>query len=65
VSYLSPLEAASEFGLSRSAVYRLIEQGELVAYKVRGWLRVEPGELRALRKRCWVAPRGRVGGGDA
>jgi excisionase family DNA binding protein len=59
VSDLSPLEVASELGLSRSAVYRLIEQGELVAYKVRGRLRVEPAEVRALRERCRVAPRRR------
>ena len=56
---LSPLEVARELGLSRSAVYRLIEDGQLVAYKVRGRLRVERGELCALRERCRVAPRNR------
>ena len=59
MSDLSPRQVASELGLSRSAVYRLIDQGELVAYKVRGRLRVEPAEVRALRERCRVAPRGR------
>ena len=59
MSDLSPLEVACELGLSRSAVYRLIEDGQLVAYKVRGRLRVERGELSALRERCRVAPRGR------
>ena len=59
MSDLSPLEVARELGLSRSAVYRLIEEGELVAYKVRGRLRVERGELDALRDRCRVSPRGR------
>lgn len=46
-------------GLSRSAVYRLIEDGELPAYKVRGRLRVEPGEVRAFKQRNRVKPRGR------
>ena len=62
MSDLSPLEVARELGLSRSAVYRLIEDGELVAYKVRGRLRVEHSDLEALRERCRVAPRGRSSG---
>ena len=41
MSDLSPLEVARELGLSRSAVFRLIEDGELVAYKLRGRLRVQ------------------------
>jgi excisionase family DNA binding protein len=57
MSDLSPREVAQELGLSRSAVYRLIEDGELAAYKVRGRLRVERGELCALRRRARVAPR--------
>ncbi len=60
MSDLSPREVAQELGLSRSAVYRLIEDGELAAYKVRGRLRVERGELCALRRRARVAPRSRV-----
>jgi excisionase family DNA binding protein len=59
VSDLSPLEVARELGLSRSAVYRLIEDGELVAYKVQGRLRVERGDLQALRERSRVPPRDR------
>jgi excisionase family DNA binding protein len=59
MSDLSPKEVAAAMGLSRSAVYRLIEDGELRAYKVRGRLRVEPAEVRALRERNRVSPRRR------
>ncbi len=59
MSDLSPREVAAAIGLSRSAVYRLIEDGELAAYKVRGRLRVEPGEVRAFKERNRVRPRAR------
>lgn len=49
MSDLSPREVAAALGLSRSAVYRLIEDGELPAYKVRGRLRIEPQEVHALK----------------
>jgi excisionase family DNA binding protein len=57
MSDLSPKQVAAVLGLSRSAVYRLIEDGELRAYKVRGRLRVEPAEVRALKERNRVSPR--------
>jgi excisionase family DNA binding protein len=56
MSDLSPKQFAAALGLSRSAVYRLIEDGELRAYKVRGRLRVEPAEVRALRERNRISP---------
>lgn len=56
VSDLSPRQVAITLGLSRSAVYRLIEDGELQAYKVRGRLRIEPREVHALRQRNRVQP---------
>lgn len=56
---LSPREVAAALGLSRSAVYRLIEDGELPAYKVRGRLRIEPREVQAFRLRNRVKPRNR------
>jgi excisionase family DNA binding protein len=59
VSDLSPREVAVALGLSRSAVYRLIEDGELPAYKVRGRLRIEPREVRAFKQRNRVRPRNR------
>jgi excisionase family DNA binding protein len=61
MSDLSPKQVAAALGLSRSAVYRLIEDGELRAYRVRGRLRVEPAEVRALRERNRVNPRRRPG----
>jgi excisionase family DNA binding protein len=60
MSDLSPKEVAAAMGLSRSAVYRLIEDGELRAYRVRGRLRVEPAEVRALKERNRVSPRRRT-----
>lgn len=59
MSDLSPREVAATLGLSRSAVYRLIEDGELQAYKVRGRLRIEPREVHALKQRNQVQPRSR------
>ena len=59
MSDLSPREVAAALGLSRSAVYRLIEDGELPAYKVRGRLRIEPQEVHALKQRNRVQPRSR------
>lgn len=56
MSDLSPREVADQFGISRSAVYRLIESGQLVAYKARGRIRVEPSEARAFKERNQVAP---------
>ncbi len=59
MSDLSPRQVAVALGLSRSAVYRLIEDGELPAYKVRGRLRVEPSEVQAFKQRNRVKPRNR------
>lgn len=60
-SDLSPAEVSAEIGLSRSAVYRAIEDGDLVAYRVRGRLRIEPAELTAFKRRQRVTPnRGRA-----
>lgn len=57
VADLSPAEVAAEMGISRSAVYRAIEDGDLVAYKVRSRLRVERAELDAFKARQRVTPR--------
>jgi excisionase family DNA binding protein len=54
---LSPAEVAERTGLSRSAVYRAIEDGELRASKLRGRIRVEQEELRAWTERSLVTPR--------
>ena len=56
MSDLSPREVADQFGISRSAVYRLIDAGELVAYKARGRLRIERDEARAFKQRNQVIP---------
>lgn len=44
-------------GLSLAAVYRAIEDGDLVAYRVRNRLRVQPSELAAFKERERVRPR--------
>jgi excisionase family DNA binding protein len=56
VSDRSPKDVADQFGISRSAVYRLIEAGELVGYTTRGRLRIEPAEGRAFKERNPVIP---------
>jgi len=51
-------EVAEYFSVSVRTVYRLIEEGELKATKIRGCLRVHVGEIgryeKKLRKRHWV-----------
>jgi excisionase family DNA binding protein len=61
MSDLSPKEVVAALGLSRSGVYRLIEDGELRGRTVRSRLRVEPAEVRALKERHRVNPRWRPG----
>src|SRR4051812_31740175 len=61
MSDLSPSDVARQLGISRSAVYRLIGEGELPAYKARGRLRVEPCEVQAFKERNRVRPARRNG----
>lgn len=62
-SMLSPAEVAERVGLSRAAVYRAIDRGDLRAHAlVRGRLRVEPAELEAWKERTAVAARERPKG---
>lgn len=44
-------------GVSRSLVYRLIEQGELEAYRVSNRLRIEQRSLNELRSRNQIRRR--------
>jgi excisionase family DNA binding protein len=58
VSDLSPQQAAEKLGVSRSLVYRLVEQGEFPnAYQVSNRLRIPCADVDALRKRNRVRPR--------
>jgi excisionase family DNA binding protein len=54
---LSPAEVAELAGLSRTAVYRAIERGELRASRLCGRLRVERSEFEAWKERARVRPR--------
>ena len=54
---LSPAEVAAQTGLSRSLIYRLIETGELPAYKVANRLRIAPEDLAAFKERNTIKPR--------
>lgn len=60
MSDLSPAQVAAQTGLSRSAIYRAIEEGDLVAYKLRGRLRIESVELAAFKERNRIQPRPKV-----
>ena len=53
---LSPAEVARCAGLSRAAVYRAIERGELKASRLCGRLRVEPGDFEEWKRRGLVRP---------
>jgi excisionase family DNA binding protein len=58
VSDLSPQQAAEQLGVSRSLVYRLVEQGEFPnAYQVSNRLRIPCADVDALRERNRVRPR--------
>ena len=53
---LSPAEVARLAGLSRAAVYRAIERGELKASRLCGRLRVEPGDFEDWKRQGLVRP---------
>ncbi len=55
-SMLSPAEVARCAGLSRAAVYRAIERGELKASRLCGRLRVEPADFEDWKRRGLVRP---------
>jgi excisionase family DNA binding protein len=58
MSDLSPKQAAENLGVSRSLVYRLVEQGEFPnAYQVSNRLRIPRADVDALRERKRVRPR--------
>ena len=53
---LSPTAAAQMLGVSRSLVYRLVERGELRAYRVSNRLRIPRSSVDELRERNRVHP---------
>jgi len=53
---LSPADVAELPGLSRSAIYRAIEDGDLVASKLRGRIRIDRAEVDAWKERSRVRP---------
>lgn len=57
---LSPAQVAELTGLSRAAIYRAVEEGELRASKLRGRIRVDEAELAAWKERTRVTPRRHV-----
>jgi excisionase family DNA binding protein len=54
---LSPQQVADAYGLSRRAIYRAINQGELAASKLCGRLRISPGALAEWIAASRVEPR--------
>jgi excisionase family DNA binding protein len=54
---LSPAEIAALTGLSRSAIYRAIERGDLVAYKLADRLRVDVEDFEAWKRAGKVEPK--------
>jgi excisionase family DNA binding protein len=55
---LTPLEVAERCGLSRLAIYRAIERGELPASKLCGRLRLRPTDVEAWIEARRVQPSG-------
>lgn len=48
LGFLSPAEVAELLGLGSRAVYNMIADGELPAYKFRGRFRIKPKDLQDL-----------------
>lgn len=53
---LSPEDVANLCGLSRKAVYRAIERGELAAFRLCSRLRIRPADVESWLKDNSVAP---------
>jgi excisionase family DNA binding protein len=59
VKDLSPAEAAEAMGVSRSLIYRLVERGDLRAYRLSNRLRIPGSSIEEFRERNRViGPRG-------
>jgi excisionase family DNA binding protein len=54
--YRSPEQIAIRVGLSRKAIYRAIERGELVAHRLCGRLRIHPDDEHAWIQEHRVTP---------
>ena len=60
VQLLSPEDVATQCGLSRKAVYRAIDRGELKAARLCSRLRIRPGDVEAWVEANSVAQVGTV-----
>jgi excisionase family DNA binding protein len=58
--WLTATEAAEELRLSRWAIYRLVRDGLLPAYRFRRGLRIDPAALERFKAGARVKPRRRV-----
>lgn len=54
---LSPQQVADAYGLSRQAIYRAIDRGELSASKLCGRIRIAPGALAEWILASRIVPR--------
>jgi excisionase family DNA binding protein len=55
---LKTTEAARALGVSRATVYRMINDGRLIAYEpIRGQLRIEPSEIERIKQETRRHPR--------
>ena len=56
VVFRTPEQVATRTGLSRKAIYRAIERGELVAYRLCGRLRIHPDDEHAWINHNRITP---------
>jgi excisionase family DNA binding protein len=56
---LSPEQVATACGLSRRAVYRAIDRGELTAFRLCSRLRIHPDDVEAWVQANQIAPSAR------
>lgn len=57
--WFSTAGAAEQLGVSPGTIYRFINSGELVAYRVGRVLRIRGSDIDAFLERCRVTPEGR------
>ena len=56
VSWLSTREAAGQLGITTRTLYRLIDSGQLPAYKFGRVIRLKAHEVEAFVEAAWIVP---------
>jgi excisionase family DNA binding protein len=55
-TWMGTQDAARELGITTRTLYRLIDEGEVPAYKLGRVLRIKRGDIESFLKSCRVQP---------